>query len=559
MDRTLKSLVYSAALGLGPLLGPGCGSSGAQFVPATGVLAITGTEGADSFVVSANANGSIVVNGGAVPIGGGVPTLSNTVRIELHGLGGDDQLVISTLGAPLPDAVLRGGSGIDVLIAGSGNDEVTGGPGNDQIQMGAGDDTALWAPGDGLDVVEGQAGADTFVFTGNDVVELFDIAANNARARVFRDVDQVSIDLGGVESIELATRGGVDSVVVGDVTGTDVTEIRLDLGALAGGDDEAADTVTVNATQGADVLGIGEEEGALRVFGLQAVVRVLRADESEDRLVLNALGGADVVGPSGPGADGMRLTLNGGLGNDTLVGSEGSDQLSGGDGNDVVLMGAGDDTFAWNPGDDNDTLEGQGGFDRVLVNGANIAELIEISAIGERVRFTRNIANVLLDLDGVESVAYNAVGGADLVFVRNLEATEVVLVEVALALLGGAGDGQRDTVFVDGTGGDDVVIVTGDTSGVAVLGLHAHVDITGVEGANDSLAVSTVGGDDAIDASGLQASAIALTADGGDDHDVLIGGDGGDILAGGEGDDVLIGGPGLDVLDGGGGDNVLIQ
>ncbi len=417
MDRTLQSLVYAAALGLGPLLGPGCGSSGAQFVPATGVLAITGTDGADSFVVSAIANGSIVVNGGAVPISGGVPTLSNTVRIELHGLGGDDQLVISTLGAPLPDAVLRGGSGIDVLIAGSGNDEVTGGPGDDQIQLGAGDDTVLWAPGDGLDVVEGQAGADTFAFTGNDVGERFDIVANGARVLVFRDVDTVSIDLGGVESIGLAARGGVDSAVVGDLTGTGVTEVRLDLGALAGGTDGATDTVHVNATQGADAVGIGREEGALRIFGLQAKVRVLQPDEGQDRLVLNALGGADVVGPSGPGADAMRLTLNGGLGNDTLVGSEGPDEFNGGDGNDVLLMGDGDDTFVWNPGDDNDTLEGQAGFDRLLVNGANIAELIEISAIGDRVRFTRNVANVLLDLDGLESITYRALGGADLLFV----------------------------------------------------------------------------------------------------------------------------------------------
>ena len=37
-------------------------------------------------------------------------------------------------------------------------------------------------------------------------------------------------------------------------------------------------------------------------------------------------------------------------------------------------MGAGDDTFVWNPGDDNDTLEGQGGFDTMLFNGANVAE-----------------------------------------------------------------------------------------------------------------------------------------------------------------------------------------
>jgi Ca2+-binding RTX toxin-like protein len=71
--------------------------------------------------------------------------------------------------------------------------------------------------------------------------------------------------------------------------------------------------------------------------------------------------------------------------------------------------------------------------------------------------------------------------------------------------------------------------------------------------------VNGLAGDDAIDATGLAAAGIALTADGGEDDDVLLGGDGNDTLLGGAGDDVLIGGPGLDILDGGTGDNVVIQ
>jgi Ca2+-binding RTX toxin-like protein len=62
-----------------------------------------------------------------------------------------------------------------------------------------------------------------------------------------------------------------------------------------------------------------------------------------------------------------------------------------------------------------------------------------------------------------------------------------------------------------------------------------------------------------IDASGLAAGAIQLTANGGDGHDVLIGGAGDDTLNGDAGDDVLIGVGGQDVLDGGPGDNIVIQ
>ena len=83
--------------------------------------------------------------------------------------------------------------------------------------------------------------------------------------------------------------------------------------------------------------------------------------------------------------------------------------------------------------------------------------------------------------------------------------------------------------------------------------------IAGAEAANDRLIVNALAGDDVVDASGLAAGAIQLTADGGDGNDVLIGGAGNDTLLGGAGDDVLIGGPGQDILDGGPGNNILIQ
>ena len=96
--------------------------------------------------------------------------------------------------------------------------------------------------------------------------------------------------------------------------------------------------------------------------------------------------------------------MNGGLGNDVFLGSQGDDLINGGDGNDVAFMAAGDDTFVWNPGDDNDIIEGQAGFDTMLFNGANVAENIGISANGGRALFTRDIANVIMDLNDTESI-----------------------------------------------------------------------------------------------------------------------------------------------------------
>jgi Ca2+-binding RTX toxin-like protein len=257
--------------------------------------------------------------------------------------------------------------------------------------------------------------------------------------------------------------------------------------------------------------------------------------------------------------DGLHLTMTGGLGADVFLGSDGDDLVNGGDGDDVALMGAGDDTFAWNPGDDNDTLEGQAGTDTMLFNGANVAENIDIAANGGRVLFFRDVASVVMDLNDVESVDFRAFGGADNIVVRDVSGTDLTEVNTDLAAAGGGGDLQPDNVIVHGTNDDDVSVIFGDAAGVAAFGLAAHVSVTGAEAANDRLTVNALAGADVVDASGLAAGSIQLTANGGDGADVLIGGDGDDVLLGGPGDDVLIGGPGTDVIDGGDGDDVEIQ
>ena len=103
------------------------------------------------------------------------------------------------------------------------------------------------------------------------------------------------------------------------------------------------------------------------------------------------------------------------------------------------------------------------------------------------------------------------------------------------------------------------MLVAGDNGGVSVLGLATQINITGFEANLDRIIIEGFAGDDVIEASGLAAGAIQLTANGGDGDDVLVGGAGNDTLTGGAGDDVLIGGGRQDVLDGGPGNNVVIQ
>ncbi len=62
--------------------------------------------------------------------------------------------------------------------------------------------------------------------------------------------------------------------MIGDLSGTDVTDIDLDLRGPNGGGDGAVDSVTVNATQGADVFGVTGDIGGVQVFGLQATTNM---------------------------------------------------------------------------------------------------------------------------------------------------------------------------------------------------------------------------------------------------------------------------------------------
>jgi Ca2+-binding RTX toxin-like protein len=251
--------------------------------------------------------------------------------------------------------------------------------------------------------------------------------------------------------------------------------------------------------------------------------------------------------------------MNGGLGDDVLLGSDGGDLFNGGDGDDVVLMGGGDDLFVWNPGDDNDILEGQAGSDKLLFNGSNAAENVDISANGARVRFFRDVANVTMDLDDVETLDFNALGGADSVVIGDLSGTDLAEVNLNFAAAGGGGDAQADTVNVHATAADDVILVVGENGSVSVLGLAAQINVTGAEASLDRIVIHAGDGDDVVEASSLAASGIGLVADGGEGNDVLIGGEGNDVLLGGAGDDVLIGGGGVDILDGGEGDDVVIN
>src|SRR5215467_9379386 len=485
----------------------------ATFIPGAGTLSTIGDGIDNTITVMRDAAGTIRINNGAVAIQNGPATVTNTSFIEVFGQGGNDVLTLNENKGALPTALLFGGAGDDTLSGGSGNDQLFGQGDNDTLFGKAGND--LLFGGDGNDVLTGGPGND----------QVFGQAGN-------------------------------DRMIWNSGDGNDLLE---------GGD--GVDTVEINVTTPSETVLVSANGSRVRVDGSGPETFSLDIGTTEN-LVIHGSGGDDVITAQNGLSTLINLTIDGGAGNDTIRGGDGADQLFGGTGDDVVnggrgndfaSLGAGKDTFVWNPGDGSDVVEGGSGSDTLLFNGANIGETIDISANNDRVRFFRDIANVTMDLNDVETIHFNALGGPDNIAVHNLTGTDVDKVEIDLAGVPGSGTGDNavDTVAVDATDANDQITVSVSGSVVTVHGLPTDVTIDGAE-ATDVLAINGLGGNDQIDASGL-GTAMTLHVDAGDGNDVVTGGQGNDVVRLGAGDDHFIWNDGddSDTVDGQDGTDVL--
>jgi Ca2+-binding RTX toxin-like protein len=521
-------------------------------------VALAGVEPTDALTIDAR-GGADRVSSEDLP--------ANALAFSADGGAGADTIV----GGPAAEMLLGGGAA-DTIDAGGGDDTVDGNGDDDVARLGGGDDTLAWKPGGGSDTVEGEGGRDTMRFAGSDADEQFAVARVGNRVRYTRDVGGVVMDLHEVERIDTLALGGADMVTPGDVAGTDLDEFNTDFAA-----DGTPDRLVVSGTGAGDAITASGSGGNASVTGLQSglALAVKGAQGAQDALELNTRGGDDQVRAQLLAADTLALTADGGGDDDTLIGAAGADRLLGGpgidtvDGNrgdDVALLGEQGDTFVWDPGDGSDIVDGDTGQDTLQFNGSADDERFALGRDGTRVRFTRDVGNVVMDLDGVERLDAAALGGADVLSVgdttRPLEAVtalEEVRVDLAGTPGGTADDGQPDKVNVNATEGDDVVAVDGAAGSATVLGLAPLVRIAHANAADDELAVHLLDGGDIFEGSTLDADAIALQVQGGPHDDLLFGGDGPDTLLGGPDNDTLVGRGGLDTLDGGPGNNTLIQ
>ena len=141
----------------------------------------------------------------------------------MNGGGGDDTLI--------------GGAGTEAFVGGAGDDFVDGNIGADKASLGLGADRFQWDPGDGSDTIDGQGGSDQLDFNGSNMSEQIAFSASAGRVLLTRNVASITMDLDGIERVDLRSLGGSDTTTVDQLAGTDLKLVDVDLDASAGGGD----------------------------------------------------------------------------------------------------------------------------------------------------------------------------------------------------------------------------------------------------------------------------------------------------------------------------------
>ena len=513
-----------------------------------------------------------------------------------------DFIVEGTAGADLIDAAYTGdpeGDRVDALDNGAGtnNDVIDAGAGNDTVSAGLGDDLVYgWtgndslSGGDGNDTLFGQDGDDTlFGGAGNDSLDGddFGIGADSLSGEAGNDtlIGDAGNDtlLGGADD-DLIFAGADDDSVEGGTgndqifgeTGNDFLDGGAGDDTILGGD--GADTIigfegndSVDAGAGDDVINTRTSPGT----GLP--------DEGYGAT------GNPLYYPGDPAAFNDRDTVDGGIGNDTILTGDDNDIIFGGEGNDSVDAGFDDDSVFGGAG--MDFLEGNEGND--TIDGGDDADVIygDVAPTNPDYPF---FAPYDLPNDGTDLAPNNnadsLIGGAgnDTIFGQDDNDTLIggtgndyldggndddVLDggDGADTLIGGAGNdtlnGGHDDDSVDGGAGNDWL--TGDLGNDTVRGGDGDDSVFGAEGddvmfgdaGNDSME-GWLGNDSMYGGDGddyMDASVGDDLLEGGDGNDTLLGGSdiGADTLRGGAGNDELSAGGGDDILDGGEGADVL--
>jgi Ca2+-binding RTX toxin-like protein len=219
---------------------PGDGSDLNEGGAGNDTVTVNGGNGAETFTVTANGARVRFDRTDPAPF---FLDIGTTEALFLNANDGDDFFSAKGNLAPLIQLTVIGGAGNDTLLGsngadrlagGDGNDFIDGNQGNDAIFLDAGDDTFQWDPGDGSDTVEGGEGNDTMLFNGANIAENVTLSASGNHLRLVRDVGGVTMDIVGIENVDLNLLGGGDKITIDDLAGTDVAKVSIDVTSPSG-------------------------------------------------------------------------------------------------------------------------------------------------------------------------------------------------------------------------------------------------------------------------------------------------------------------------------------
>ncbi|MDA0172732.1 hypothetical protein OJ998_26755 [Solirubrobacter taibaiensis] len=556
----------------------GSGNDTFQWDPGDSSDTVDGESGTDALSFNGANIGeafSLVADGAGARFNRNIASVSTGLasmeQVNVRALGGADTLSVADLAGTSVRAVTIDQRGFD----GNGDAAV------DQV------------------FVNGTAGPDKAVLSTDGTTGIVDGLSVDVRATGMEPADTVTAALLGGDDTAFASASPTGAVQVGADGG------------------EGTDTATYSGTSGDDQIGIAPNGTTAAAYATGAPIFNVAAEN----LLVKGAAGNDTLGASNGLSTLTALTVDGGTGDDRVGGGDGDDTVLGGSGNDLVdgnrgvdtvYGGSGNDHAQWDPGDGSDVVEGDSGTDTLDFNGSNASEKITLMANGPRVTVFRNIANITLDMDGVEAAAIRALGGADDVTTGNLAGTDMKTVAVNLAAFDGTADLAIDRVIAEGTEGADKVTLGSEGATAVISGLKPVVRVTGAE-TQDSVTAALLGGDDTILSSAVPTGEARVDADGGAGTDTatytgtgdgdqittaadgtaartfapgaplmgvtaveelvakggeandalsavgnvaalthltLDGGNGEDVLRGGNGDDLLLGGNGDDLIDG---------
>jgi Ca2+-binding RTX toxin-like protein len=475
--------------------------------------------------------------------------------VILSGSGND-----TIIGAVDYGNTIHGGGGDDSLVGGDDDDSLNGGLGNDTISGGA-----------GVDSMSGGDGNDVFIFRAGDVAsgEIIDGGEGtdmlwmdesvDFRGAQILNIEHVSIQMGSTATFDADVDQSTWTVKGGGGTET----FRVVLGT--GGEQVDLSGLSFLDWTGSDLVSVQGGLGNDTILG-SAVNNFIDGGSGNDSL------------DCGPGND----TILGGAGDDSLYGGAGNDSLVGGDGNDTIEGAAGADTLTGDAGNDefvytslSDSRTGDG-VDTIVdfTPGEDKIRFVELSTkttfvyrgsdafvVGDHAQARLDGNMLLIDVDG------NGTEDMRILLSNAPSLTQDDFVWVASGT-GPSPDDNPDNWELRSQYAVDVDIiwlfnwfkVNTPTYWFSSAGDTGNNIVLNYDNfpvgydQNQMSAVFSFGGNDTIDASHSLAATYLY---GGAGNDSVVGGVGNDTIYGGTGNDTIIGGSGNDWLDGGDGDDWL--